>query len=163
MDEITVEVKKIKLSEIKLNQDNPRTITTIEMERLEKSLSEFPDMAQIREIILDEDMLCIGGTMRALALQKIGKKTCTVKIVKGLTPDQKREFIVKDNSAFGEWDLELLEAWERNQLEAWGVKLPKEWGPTPDFQPVGEDEQGKLDEITPKVCKECGYTWTNQN
>ena len=157
MAKVPVELKKVKLSDIVSNQNNPRTITATQMESLEKSLLEFPDMVQIREIVLDEDMLCIGGTMRVLALQKIGKKTCTVKIVRGLTPNQKREFILKDNSQFGEWDLEMLEVWGREQLETWGVKLPKEWNlPIPEQnKPIDENAMAE----TKYECQACGFKW----
>jgi len=123
-----IEIKKVKLSDIRMNPDNPRTISEKAMERLVKSLKEFPDMLNLREIVVDETMTVLGGNMRLLALQKIGAKDCTAKIVTGLTDDQKREFIIKDNSAFGEWDLDALaNAWSDLPLADWGIDLPDEW------------------------------------
>jgi len=123
-----IEIKKVKLSDIRMNPDNPRTISEKAMERLVKSLKEFPDMLNLREIVVDETMTVLGGNMRLLALQKIGTKDCTAKIVTGLTDDQKREFIIKDNSAFGEWDLDALaNAWSDLPLADWGIDLPDEW------------------------------------
>ena len=125
---MNVETKQVKLSALKLNPDNPRRIGNKEMERLVKSLQEFPDMLSIREIVVDETMTVLGGNMRLLALKKSGAKECVAKIVSGLTPEQKREFIIKDNSAFGEWDMDLLSSsWSDLPLVEWGVDLPEDW------------------------------------
>ena len=84
-----VEVKTLKLSKVKLNPDNPRRISERDMDRLVKSLREFPDMMKLREIVVDETMTVIGGNMRVLALRKMGIQEATAKIVKGLTAAQK--------------------------------------------------------------------------
>ena len=122
-----IEVKTVKLSEIKLNPDNPRTISTKDMDRLVKSLQEFPEMMEIREVVCDEDYVVIGGNMRTLALRKAGASEVIAKIVTGLTPEQKREFVIKDNSEFGTWDMDLLSTWDDLPLTDWGVDLPEDW------------------------------------
>lgn len=132
MAEITV--KTVKLSQIKPNPDNPRRISTKDMDRLVKSLQDFPEMMKLREIVVDETMTVLGGNMRLLALRKIGAVNVTAKIVKGLTADQKREFIVKDNGSFGEWDFDLLSGWDGLPLIEWGVKIPEDWGKEPEQQ-----------------------------
>ena len=125
---VEISIKTVKLSTIKLNKENPRRISNQDMERLVKSLNDFPEMLKLREIVVDESMMVLGGNMRLLALKKIGAKECTAKIVTGLTPEQKREFIVKDNAAFGEWDMDLLSAsWSDLPLTDWGVDLPEDW------------------------------------
>ena len=125
---MNVEIKILKLTEIKLNPDNPRRIGKMEMGRLVKSLQEFPDMLSIRELVVDETMTILGGNMRYLALKKSGAKTATVKIVTGLTKEQKREFVIKDNSSFGSWDMDALaNAWGDLPLADWGVDLPEDW------------------------------------
>ena len=135
-----IETKQVKLSELKLNPDNPRRIGNKEMERLVKSLQEFPDMLSIREIVVDETMTVLGGNMRLLALKKSGVKECTAKIVSGLSPAQKREFIIKDNSAFGEWDMDLLSSSLSDlPLVEWGVDLPEDW-----LKEVGEVDAPEL-------------------
>ena len=115
-------------------------------------------MMGIREIVVDETMTVLGGNMRMLALRKIGAKECTAKIVTGLTPEQKREFIVKDNAAFGEWDMDLLSAsWSDLPLTDWGVDLPEDWlAPIPD-ENKGIDEAGMTDQKN--ECPECGFKW----
>ena len=123
-----VEVKTLKLSKVKLNPDNPRRISERDMDRLVKSLREFPDMMKLREIVVDETMTVIGGNMRVLALRKMGIQEATAKIVKGLTADQKREFVIKDNATFGEWDMDALaNGWSDLPLGEWGVKMPEDW------------------------------------
>jgi len=123
-----IEIKTVKLSSIKLNPGNPRRISDKDMDRLVKSLTEFPDMMKLREIVVDETMTVLGGNMRLLALRKIGAKEATAKIVTGLTPEQKREFVVKDNAAFGQWDFDALaNEWSDLPLTDWGVDLPEDW------------------------------------
>jgi len=130
---VKVTIKQVKLSQIKLNQDNPRRIVKVEMDRLVKSLTDFPDMLNIREIVVDETMTVLGGNMRLMALKTIGARECSAKIVTGLTPEQKREFIIKDNSQFGEWDMDLLaNSWGDLPLADWGVDLPEDWLRTVD-------------------------------
>jgi len=122
------EIKTAKISEIKLNPDNPRTISNKDMELLIKSLKEFPEMLHLREIVVDENMVVLGGNMRLLALQKMGVSDCQIRMVSGLTPEQKREFIIKDNSNFGRYDFDsLANEWSDLPLADWGVDLPEDW------------------------------------
>lgn len=124
----TTEIRKVKLSTIKLNPDNPRRITGDQMDRLVKSLTDFPEMLDLREIVVDETMTVLGGNMRLLALRKIGEKEATAKIVSGLTPEQKREFVIKDNSNFGEYDMDkLANLFGDLPLAEWGVEIPRDW------------------------------------
>lgn len=123
-----IEIKKVKLSEIKLNPDNPRKISKTDMNLLVKSLMDFPEMMQMREIVVDETMTVLGGNMRTLALRKVKAEDCIAKIVSGLTPEQKREFVIKDNGSMGEWDMDILaNVWSDFPLADWGVKLPEDW------------------------------------
>jgi len=126
---INVETRKLKLSQINLNPGNPRTISNRDMDRLVKSLQEFPEMMQLREIVIDEDMVCLGGNMRTLALRKAGATEVSAKVVTGLTPEQKREFVIKDNGTnWGEWDMDALSSsWSDLPLTDWGVDLPEDW------------------------------------
>jgi len=122
------EIKTAKISEIKLNPDNPRTISNKDMELLIKSLKEFPEMLNLREIVVDENMVVLGGNMRLLALQKMGASDCQIRMVSGLTPEQKREFVIKDNSNFGRYDFDTLaNEWSDLPLSDWGVDLPDDW------------------------------------
>jgi len=156
-----ITTKKLKLSQIKPNPTNPRKIGKVEMERLVKSLQDFPEMMELREIIVDENNIILGGNMRYRALKQIGEKECIAKIVSGLTVDQKREFIIKDNSTFGQYDMDALaNLWSDLPLVEWGVDLPEDWGAPPNFEPGTEEDQGRLDEKKPITCPECGHVFT---
>ena len=131
---IQIETKTVKLSEIHLNPDNPRTITGKAMDNLVKSLKEFPEMLDIREIVCDEGMITLGGNMRLRALREAGAKECNAKIVTGLTDEQKREFVIKDNAAFGEWDMDVLaNLFSDEPLNDWGLNLSPDWMAGPDI------------------------------
>ena len=156
---VEILIKTVKLSQIHLNKDNPRRIGNVEMDRLVKSLQDFPDMMKLREIVVDESMVILGGNMRLLALRKIGAKDCTAKIVKGLTPEQKREFMIKDNAtAFGEWDMDLLSTWDIPLVD-WGVDIPKHWNTTiPAEDEGGEDPEPEKPTII--LCPKCGHEFS---
>lgn len=138
---VEIERKTVKLSSIRLNPDNPRRISDKDMARLVKSLQDFPEMLNLREIVVDESMTVLGGNMRLLALKKIGAKECTAKIVTGLTPEQKREFVIKDNSNFGTWDMDALSAWDDLPLVEWGVDLPEDWLAEEKAEPTDAEPQ----------------------
>lgn len=117
-------IKKVKLSELKPHPDNPRKISRENMDRLVKSLQEFPEMLEIKEIVVDETMTIIGGNMRYAALKKMGREQCKAKIVTGLTEDQKREYIIKDNIALGEWEKTFIaKKYSDLDLKTWGIDL----------------------------------------
>lgn len=152
-----IEIKTVKLSQIKLNPNNPRTISNTDMDRLVKSLQEFPEMMNIREVVVDDDLVCIGGNMRTLALRKIGAKECVAKIVSGLTPEQKREFIIKDNSFFGSWSDDLANLWSDLPLGEWGVDIPKHWSEPPPEIPNKDTEPEKPNII---ICPKCQHEFS---
>lgn len=127
------------------------------MERLVKSLQDFPEMLELREIIVDENNTILGGNMRYRALKQIGEKECIAKIVTGLTVDQKREFIIKDNSSFGQYDMDALaNLWSDLPLADWGVDIPKSWGEDPE---ITEDQSEAKSSLTQNECPKCGYKW----
>jgi len=155
---MNVETKQVKLSALKLNPNNPRRIGNVEMEKLVKSLQEFPDMLSIREIVVDETMTILGGNMRYLALKKAGAKECTAKIVTGLTPEQKREFVIKDNANFGNWSMDdLANNWSDLPLADWGVDLPEDWLKEIPEENKAIDEEAMAD--TKNECPKCGFKW----
>ena len=140
---MNVETKTVKLSAIRPNPDNPRTITGKDMDRLVKSLTDFPEMMELREIVVDETMTILGGNQRYQALKKIGAKEATAKIVTGLTPEQKREFVIKDNGSWGSWEYEtLFDKWGDLPLREWGIKINEEF----DDQQSTNDSDGDLRE-----------------
>ena len=120
-------VKKVNISEVKENPDNPRYIRDSKFKKLVKSIKEFPEMLEKRPIVVDENMVVLGGNMRLKACKSAGLFEVWIDKAVGWTEQQKREFVVKDNVGFGEWDWDILaNDWNSNQLEDWGLDLWKE-------------------------------------
>ena len=157
---MNVQIKKIKLTSVKLNPNNPRKANRAHMERLVLSLRQFPEMMSIREIVVDENYVVLGGNMRVMAMREAGEDQCLAKIVSGLTEDQKKEFMIKDNAAFGEWDMEVLaNIWSDVPLNDWGVRIG--FIPADDVEiPDGNKEIDEAAmEITSHECQFCGFKW----
>jgi len=120
-----MEVKKVKISEIKTNPKNPRLIKDDKFRKLVKSIEEFPQMLELRPIVVDENNIVLGGNMRLKACIEVGLKEVYIVQANDLTEQQKDEFIVKDNVGFGEWDWDILaNEWDTDKLEDWGLDLP---------------------------------------
>jgi DNA modification methylase len=119
-------IEKIKISEIKRNPNNPRSIKDDKFKKLVQSIQDFPQMLELRPIIVNDDMVVLGGNMRLKACKEAGLKEVPIIKASELTPEQQAEFIVKDNVGFGEWDFDLLlNAYDSTELEAWGLDLPE--------------------------------------
>jgi 16S rRNA G966 N2-methylase RsmD len=117
-------IEKVKISEVKPNKDNPRTISKDKRKKLVQSIKEFPDMLKIRPIVVDSDMVVLGGNMRLQACKDAKLKEIYIIKADELTEAQKREFIVKDNVGFGEWDWDVLaNEWDIDELEGWGLDV----------------------------------------
>jgi DNA modification methylase len=118
----------MKLSKVKPNPNNPRIIKDDKFKKLVKSINDFPKMLALRPIVVDENFIVQGGNMRLKALQEIGFKDIPdewVKQVKDLSEDEKKQFIIKDNVGFGEWDWDdLANNWDAEQLTEWGLDIP---------------------------------------
>lgn len=130
----------IKLSGIKPNPANPRTISAGKFEKLKASIEQFPKMMALRPIVVDASGIVLGGNMRLRALQELGYKEVPPEWVKRadeLTEDEKRRFIVTDNAGFGQWDWDVLaNEWDAGELAEWGLDVP-EWDVSPDD--MGDD------------------------
>jgi DNA methylase/ParB-like nuclease domain len=120
-----MKIEKVKLSEIKPNPKNPRLIKDEKFKKLVKSIKDFPQMLELRPIVVDENNIILGGNMRFKALKEAGHTEVSIVRANDLTNEQKDEFIVKDNVGFGEWDWDsLANEWEVDKLEEWGLDLP---------------------------------------
>ena len=121
---MTVEIETVEMpiSELKELEDNPRTIKKQDFENLKKSIKDFPEMREMREIVVDEDYTVLGGNQRLRAMRELGIEKAPVKIVKGLSDYKKREFIIKDNISNGEFDMDILaNQWDADELLDWGM------------------------------------------
>lgn len=115
---------KVAIREIKPNTNNPRIIKDDKFRKLVKSIKEFPEMLELRPIVVDSDMIVLGGNMRLKACIEAGLTEVPILIADQLTEEQKKEFIVKDNVGFGEWDWDLLaNEWDTDLLEEWGLDI----------------------------------------
>jgi hypothetical protein len=114
----------VKISEVKQNPNNPRTIRDDKFERLVNSIKAFPEMLNIRPIVVNNDMVVLGGNMRLKACREAGLKQVPIIVAGELTEAQQREFIIKDNVSGGEWDWSALtNEWDIEQLEEWGLNI----------------------------------------
>jgi DNA modification methylase len=114
-----------KISDIKLNPNNPRLIKDDKFKKLVQSIKDFPEMLNIRPIVVNNDMVILGGNMRFKACKEAGLKEIPVIIASDLTEEQQREFLIKDNVSGGEWDFDMLaNEWDVNDLEEWGLDIP---------------------------------------
>lgn len=114
----------MKLSEIRENPDNPRIIKSDKFKKLVASISQFPEMLEARPIVVDPNMFVLGGNMRLKACRAAGIATVPV-YVAGWDEVKSREFIIKDNASFGEWDWDMLaNNWEIQDLSDWGIDIP---------------------------------------
>lgn len=117
----------MKLKELKLHERNPRKITPEKLDKLTKSITDLPQMMELRPIIVDENNVILGGNMRYRALKKLGYKDIPdewVKRADQLTEDQKREFVIKDNVGFGDWEIDILqEDYSIDELTDWGLDI----------------------------------------
>jgi DNA modification methylase len=120
-----MQVAKVKINSIKTNPKNPRLIKDDKFKKLVNSIKEFPQMLELRPIVVDENNIILGGNMRHKACIEAGLKEVYIVQAKDLTELQKDEFIVKDNVGFGEWDWDILaNEWDTDKLTDWGLDLP---------------------------------------
>lgn len=153
----------MRLDKIKANPSNPRVIRDDKFNKLVKSLQGFPEMMYKRPIVVDETMTVLGGNMRLRALQHIYGKggdipDAWVVVAEGWTEEQKREFVIKDNAAFGEWDWDALaNEWGTEDLADWGLDIPEDTTKILPAEAV-EDDFDETKDTVETVCKK-GDIW----
>jgi DNA modification methylase len=138
----------VKVSTIKPNPNNPRQIKGEKFDKLKASIESFPRMMSLRPMVVDNDNVLLGGNMRLAAIKALGMKEIPDEWVvraDDLTDEQKREFIVKDNVGFGEWDWDVLaNEWDDLPLDDWGLDLPSF---EDAIEPPQEDEAAAAEAI----------------
>jgi hypothetical protein len=114
----------MKINEIKPNPNNPRIIKDIKFKQLVKSIQDFPQMLELRPIVIDENNMVLGGNMRLKACIEAGLTDVPVIHANNLTEEKKREFIIKDNVSFGSHDWsELANNWDVDLIQEWGLDI----------------------------------------
>jgi hypothetical protein len=146
-------MESLPISKVRPNSDNPRYIKDEKFKKLVQSLRDFPEMANVRPIVVNTEMVVLGGNMRLKAMQEAGWSEVPVQVV-DWSEEKQREFIIKDNVGFGEWDWdELANTWETEELTEWGLDV---WQPEEEAEPAEQkDLSGDLKE-TFEVIIQCG-------
>ena len=132
-------IHQIKIHKIKANPNNPRLIKGDKFKKLVQSIKDFPEMLKLRPIVVNKKMVVLGGNMRLKACIDAGLKEIWVAKAWELTPEQENEFIIKDNSNFGDWDWDILaNIWDNQKLNDWGIDV---------WQPEEQIDYSVLDDI----------------
>jgi ParB-like chromosome segregation protein Spo0J len=159
--EVMPEIKMVALDSIHKNPDNPRIIKDDKFKKLVASVIKFPEMLSIRPVVVDIDMMILGGNMRYEACKSAGLKEIPIIMADGLTEEQKKEFIIKDNVSGGEWDWsELANEWDVSELEEWGLDVPVLPIENIDLDEDDSKESSGLEKCT---CPKCGFKWNKEN
>ena len=148
-------MKLTPIKDIKPNPNNPRVIKDEKFAKLVQSLKELPEMATVRPVVVNSDMIVLGGNMRLKAMKEAGWKEVPVEIV-DWDEDKQRQFIIKDNVGFGEWDWEMLaNEWDAEQLEEWGVNIPL-FNTNDDYS--GKNKEIDVDNLDGMMILKLNYT-----
>ena len=143
-----------KLTDIKSNPNNPRIIKDDKFKKLVASIKEFPQMLSLRPIVVNDDMIVLGGNMRLKACKEAGLKEVPVIKASDLNEEQQKQFIIKDNVGYGEWDWDMLaNEWDAEDLVEWGLDVWK--APTEvDYSILDEEDlSDQLSDMTNGVKK----------
>jgi len=121
-----MKTQTVKINEVKSNPNNPRIIKDDKFKKLVASIKELPQMLELRPIVVNEDMIVLGGNMRLKACKEAGLKEIPIIKASELNEEQQRAFIIKDNVGFAEWDWDALaNEWDAEQLDEWGLDVWK--------------------------------------
>jgi ParB-like chromosome segregation protein Spo0J len=139
-------IQTVKTKDIIANENNPRVIKDDKFKKLVQSIKDFPQMLQLRPIVVNDDMVVLGGNMRLRAVQEVGLKEVPIIKASDLTEEQQKEFIIKDNVGFGEWDWDVLaNEWEPELLTEWGLDV---WQQPVEVDYSLLDEEDLSDELS---------------
>ena len=141
-----MKTQTVPINEVKSNPNNPRIIKDDKFKKLVASIKELPQMLELRPIVVNEDMIVLGGNMRLKACKEAGLKEIPIIKASELNEEQQRAFIIKDNVGFGEWDWDALaNEWDAEQLEEWGLDVPNLEGV--ELDAVEDDFEADADAI----------------
>ena len=145
LDRIKMKIETIDIALVKENEKNPRYIKDARYKKLIDSIRKFPKMLEIRPIVVNDKMEVLGGNMRLRACRDAGLEKIPIIKAKDLTKAEQKEFIIKDNVPFGEWDWDIIavDDWDLDQVNDWGLDVPEnldEIKATKDIPDKGEME-----------------------
>lgn len=117
-------IEKVNIKQIKPNSSNPRVIKDYKFKKLVRSIQSFPEMLDLRPIVVNEDKIVLGGNMRLRACQEAGLEEVPIIVAKDLNEAKQKEFVVKDNLNYGEWDWDMLaNEFDLMELDTYGLDL----------------------------------------
>ena len=151
-------MERVPINSIRNNPINPRLVNTAKFEKLKQSIQDFPEMLELRPIVIDNEGYILGGNMRYKALIDLGHTEVPVVVAEHITKEQEKEFIIKDNLGFGDWDWDILaNEWDSVELEDWGLDV---WQNQDDIFANIDDEPNeelkKIVEEDKNKCEICG-------
>ncbi len=157
-------IEVIDINELHLNPDNPRIIRDEKYKKLVQSIKDFPEMLQLRPIIIDKKNMILGGNIRYQACIELKIEKVPVIVADKFTKKQLKEFIIKDNLQVGEWNIDqLLENWDNELLALWGFDIDKYVLDVPEFKEQTIERENNNDDDTKiskqSKCPNCGYEW----
>lgn len=132
----------VKISAIKTNPNNPRIIKDDKFKKLVQSIKDFPEMLEVRPIIINKENTILGGNMRYKAGVEAGLKEIPTEKV-DWSEEKQKEFIIKDNISGGEWDWDILaNEWNSEELGEWGLDVPEQFDYTEDNKEIEDINLG---------------------
>lgn len=155
-------IQKIDIKKVKPNKDNPRKLEQGAFQKLKKSIQDFPEMLELRPLILDENNIVLGWNMRLKALKELWYKEVPYIKAEDLTEEQKKEFIIKDNVSFGDWDIWLLEElYDEEIINDWWLDISFDMDEDIDFDNIKDNSNRETKDNTKLV--ECPHCWKSFN
>jgi hypothetical protein len=137
-------MKKVAIGELKPNPNNPRIIKDDKFKKLVQSIKDLPEMAEVRPVVVNTDMVVLGGNMRLKAMREAGWKEVPIEVV-DWDEDKQRQFIIKDNVSGGEWDWEMLaNQWNAEELQDWGLDV---WKAPAEVDYSNKNEEINIDDL----------------
>tara|TARA_R100000808_G_C2132941_1_gene141806 strand:- start:996 stop:1610 length:615 start_codon:yes stop_codon:yes gene_type:complete len=148
--------EQVSISKIKGNPNNPRVIKNDKFKKLVQSIKDFPEMLELRPIVVDENMMVLGGNMRLRASKEAGLTEVWIDVATGLSEEQKQEFVVKDNVGFGDWEWDMLaNEWDSKKLNEWGLDV---WLTEDDIEEIKNPENSESENpFANEIDSECNY------
>lgn len=148
-----MKIQVVPISQVVPNSQNPRIVNKAKFEKLKKSIQDFPEMLNLRPLILNKDNVILGGNMRYKAIVELGYSEVPIIRAEDLTERQAQEFIIKDNLSFGDWDWDILaNEWDSVELGEWGLDV---WQNEDDI--IAHEDTPTEDSKEEKVvCALCG-------
>jgi len=151
---VQIKIEKVDILSIRKNPDNPRVMNKQKFRKLIESIKEFPQMLKLRPIVVNSDGLILGGNKRYTACLELNHKQVYIIKAEDLTDDQIKQFIIKDNVGFGDWDWDILaNSWDTKQLQDWGMDV---WNPSldeefkPEYNPTSDNKEMTSEEYEKK-------------